>query len=222
MHIDARDGKLYVAEYLNDRIQVFSLAGEPLSVIGGPGSGPGEFDAPGGLVVASNGDVYVADFYNHRVQQLRADGSFVAIVGTSGRAWSGALHYPTDMAILPDGGVVAADAYNNRIQIFGPDGSFRTKWGGTLGLGLPGGWGGWFRVATGVGVDPEGRIYTADFDNHRVQVFSAAGEFLGEFGEPGSGPGQLQHPTDVAIAADGSIYVVDFGNDRIQVFRQEG
>ncbi len=91
-----------------------------------------------------------------------------------------------------------------------------------FGLGLPGGWGGWFRVATGVGVGPEGRIYTADFYNHRIQVFSSVCKFLGQFGEPGTGPGQLQHPTDVAIAADGSIYVVDFGNDRIQVFRQEG
>ncbi len=113
-----------------------------------------------------------------------------------------------------------------------------------FGLGLPGGWASSqvdacssessrrvvasksntraIRVATGVGVGPEGRIYTADFYNHRIQVFSSVCKFLGQFGEPGTGPGQLQHPTDVAIAADGSIYVVDFGNDRIQVFRQEG
>ena len=145
----------------------------------------------------------------------------MATLGTSGRGWSGALHYPTDMAILPDGGVVVADAYNNRIQIFGPDGSFRTKWGGPLGLGIPGWWPGWFRVATGVTVGPDGRIYTADFYNNRIQVFSAAGEFLGQFGGPASASGQLELPTDVAVGADRTIYVVDFGHDRISVFQQE-
>ena len=129
------------------------------------------------------------------------------------------------MAILPDGGAVVADAYNNRIQIFGPDGSYRTKWGGPLGLGIPGWWPGWFRVATGVAVGPAGRVYVADFYNNRIQVFSAAGAFLGQFSgsasASASASGQLDLPTDVAVGPDGTIYVVDFGHDRIAVFQQE-
>ncbi|BCL60310.1 hypothetical protein DGMP_10030 [Desulfomarina profundi] len=39
MHLDIHAGKLYVAEYLNDRIQVFSLDGTPwkLSALPVPG-----------------------------------------------------------------------------------------------------------------------------------------------------------------------------------------
>ncbi len=68
---------LYVADYWNDRIQVFGLDGTARRIIGRAGDGPGEFDAPGGVAVASNGDLFVADFYNQRIQHLRPDGSFV-------------------------------------------------------------------------------------------------------------------------------------------------
>ena len=119
--------------------------------------------------------------------------------------------------MLPDGGVVVADAYNNRIQVFEADGSFRKKWGGPLGLGIPGWWPGWFSVATGVTVGPAGRVYVADFHNNRIQVFSQAGRLLGVLADAG----ELEHPTDVVVAEDGSIYIVDFGHNRIAVFQEE-
>ena len=215
------DGYLYVAEYLNDRIQVFTENGKAVRALGTSGTEPGTFDAPGGVAVASTGDVYVADFYNHRAHRLDAGGDVVGILGSSGRVIAGALHYPTDLATLPDGGVVVADAYNNRIQVFESDGSFRRKWGGPLGLGIPGGWPGWFSVATGVTVGPAGRIYVADFHNARIQVFSQTGKLLGVVGGTGDQLAQLERPTDVAVAEDGSIYIVDFGHHRIVVFQEK-
>ena len=90
-----------------------------------------------------------------------------------------------------------------------------------LGLGIPGSWPGWFRVATGVAVGPADRIYVADFDNNRIQVFTVDGTLLGVFGDAGDEPARLERPTDVAVAEDGTIYVVDFGHDRITVFREQ-
>ncbi|MFQ5418710.1 MAG: 6-bladed beta-propeller, partial [Myxococcota bacterium] len=58
----------------------------------------------------------------------------------------------------------------------------------------------------------------ADFENHRIQVFTGDGVLLAAFGSRGSRPGEFERPTDLDIGTDGRIYVVDFGNDRIQVF----
>ncbi len=83
---------------------------------------------------------------------------------------------------------------------------------------IPGGFNGWFSVATGVAVDGDGNVFVADFYNHRIQKFSPKGDFLTSIGEPGNGPGQFDRPTDVVVDAEGNLYVVDFGNDRIQKF----
>ena len=69
------DGYLYVAEYINDRIQIFSADGKAIRALGTSGSEPGAFfDAPGGIAVAPNRELIVADFYNHRVQRLGPTG----------------------------------------------------------------------------------------------------------------------------------------------------
>jgi hypothetical protein len=51
MHLEARAGRIYVAEYLNDRVQVFSPSGESLGWIGGPGG----IDAAAGVAVDGGG-----------------------------------------------------------------------------------------------------------------------------------------------------------------------
>lgn len=219
MHIDfGPDEHLYVAEYLNDRIQVFDKNGNFIRFIGLKTDGKSYFDAPAGVTVDNNGYVYVADFYHHQIQKFGTDGSFIASFGKPGRVWLGNLHYPTDVALTPDENILIADAYNNRIQKMTPKGTFIAKWGGVFGFGIPASWAGYFKVATGIDVDPEGNIYVADFYNHRIQVLSPRGRTIALFS--GQDEQALKHPTDVAIDSDGSIWVVDFGNDRIVQLRK--
>ncbi len=223
MHLAACEGKVFVAEYLNDRIQVFARRGESLATVGSSGSGPGQFDAPAGVAVDEDGRLYVADFFSHRVQLLEADGSFVMQFGDTGKKGirPGRFNYPTDVELLPWGDLLVADAYNDRIQRFAGEGDSPRRWGGPFALRLAGPFRGWFRVATGLGVAPDGAIFVADFFNHRIQKFDPAGTFRVTFGQEGHGPGQFDRPTDVAVADDGTVYVADFGNGRVQVFLAE-
>ena len=218
MNRTIRDGELYVAEYFNDRIQVFGLDGTPRRVIGEAGSGPGQFNAPGGVAVAANGDLFVADFYNQRVQQLRADGTFVRQWGTTGETGIGAgeFIYPTDVALGPDDTLFVADGYGDRIQSFAPDGAFAGKWGGPFAMNIFGPFNGWFATVTGVAIGPEGNVFVADFYNDRVQKFTPDGTFLAAFGDSGTGPGQFRHPIAVGVAEDGAVFVADFQNNRVE------
>jgi len=62
------DGLLYVADHGNDRIHVFTTAGEALRTIGKSGSAPGELRSPTDVLIADDGRLIVVDNGNHRVQ----------------------------------------------------------------------------------------------------------------------------------------------------------
>lgn len=64
-------GRVYVADFYNNRVQVFSGEGAYIESFGEGGAGPGELKGPTGVAVNADGDVYVADWGNHRVQMFR-------------------------------------------------------------------------------------------------------------------------------------------------------
>lgn len=217
MHIAAAGSTLYVPDFNTDRIHWLSLQGRLQRSLDGSGVQAG-FDAPGGVAIDTAGRLYVADFYHHRVLRFGPDGSFDRQWGVTDSTGAAPerFTYPTDVATLPGGGFVVADAYNHRIKRYGADGSLAwmqpddQNWADSTK--------GTFNVATAVAASPAGNIYVADFYNHRIQVFSAAGRFVQAFGERGSGNGQFERPVDLTFDAEGTLYVADFGNDRIQTF----
>jgi len=74
----------------------------------------------------------------------------------------------------------------------------------------------------GITTGPDGRIYSADYGNHRIRVFFPDGTPAFSWGEKGSGEGQLYNPSDLAIDNDGMVYVADTNNNRIQKFTNNG
>lgn len=224
MNLTIAGDELYVADYWNDRIQVFGLDGTPHGAVGQPDAGPGEFNAPGGVAIAPNGDLFVADFYNQRIQHLRADGSFVKQWGKAGEPgiWAGQFIYPTDVALGDDGTLYVADGYADRVQVFSRDGSFLRKWGGPFAINIFGPFNGWFATVTSVDIGPQGNVFVADFYNNRIQKFAPDGTFLTAFGEQGQGPGQFDKAIAVSVARDGTVFMVDYGNNRIQKWQPKG
>lgn len=123
--------------------------------------------------------------------------------------------------------LLVAGSLAGSAQVSGPV-AFRAQWG------EPGTAPGQFAAPEGVAVDSEGRVYVADTGNHRVQVFSADGEFIRQWGslcdlasgegcEDEQGHGQFNAPEGIAYAAvTDTIYVADSGNHRIQGFAPSG
>ena len=78
-----------------------------------------------------------------------------------------------------------------------------------------------FQQPRGVAVAPDGSLFVADFDHHRIQKLGPSLEPLLAWGGEGAGPGRFRQPCQVAVMGD-EVYVADTWNGRIQVFDLEG
>jgi hypothetical protein len=222
-------GDVYVADLGNARIDEFSAAGAFISAYGwGVADGQDRFETCTSSCQAG-------------------------IVGGG----AGQLNEPWGVAVDPSGDVYVADTYNSRIDQFSSAGAFIKAYGwgvsdgasrfetctSTCQAGLYGGGAGQLDGAPeGVATDSSGDVYVADFNNNRIDEFSAAGAFVSAYGWgvadgqdqfetctatcqtgiEGVGAGALVEPTAVAIDPSGDVYVAEYGNDRIDEFSAAG
>src|SRR5207249_1264036 len=108
--VAAAGGRVYVADFGNDRVQVFSPDGVLLTSLGARGSGDGQFLRPAGVAVDRDGTLYVTDHFNDRVERFNGDGRFQAQLGTiqGESAMATATVFPTSIAtVLATATVVA-------------------------------------------------------------------------------------------------------------------
>ncbi|XP_065180464.1 mitogen-activated protein kinase kinase kinase 7-like isoform X2 [Sycon ciliatum] len=74
----------------------------------------------------------------------------------------------------------------------------------------------------GITISNDGKVFIADFNNHRVKITTLDGTYIRDIGKQGSGNAEFKSPTDVAVDGDGDLVVVDKNNKRLQVLHQDG
>lgn len=132
--------------------------------------GAGQFIMPHGLSIDPEGKVWITDVALEQVLRFSPEGVQELALGEKGVTAQDAAHFgrPADVAFLgaePDRRVLIADGYvNTRIAEFDRDGKFIRDWGD-------------FAVAHAIAVD-DARIYVADRENARIQIFDHAGTLL--------------------------------------------
>ena len=95
--------------------------------------------------------------------------------------------------------------------------AFVDQFGGGTGPGP-----GQFSNPDDLAVDGPGNLYVADGSNNRVQVFTASGQFVRQFGTGGEDAGEMNTTNGVAVDSAGNVYVADRGNSRVLQFDSAG
>lgn len=166
------------------------------------------FAMPHGLTVDDDDNVWLTDVSLHQVFKFSADGQLLMTIGERGVPGADGKHFnrPTDVAVLPDGSFYVSDGYiNTRVAKFSPSGAFLFQWG------RPGKGPGEFNTPHAITVDGSGRVYVADRQNDRVQVFDARGEFLAQW--KGAAIGR---PYSLALRDTQHAVIVDGGEQPSQ------
>jgi sugar lactone lactonase YvrE len=200
-------GRVYVLTRSEHPVIVFDRDGKFL------GSwGEGIFSQPHGIVITSDNIAYCADDVDHTVRKLTLDGKVLMTLGTKGKPsetgydgkdfgsvkWGGApFNRPTNLAFSPAGDMYISDGYGNaRIHRFTPDGKPVLSWG------EPGNGPAQFFIPHSVLIDKRGRVFVADRENSRIQVFDLDGRFIEQWTD-------MQKPQGFYMGDDGLIYVTE-------------
>jgi len=158
------NGRVYVVDTFNERVQYFSSTGSFLGKWGSFGAAAGKFHYPESIAVAPDGEVvYVADTLNERVQYFSADGSFLGAWGEEGTG-RGQFEYPKAVAVAPSGEVFVSDMSKDNVEYFDRRGRFK----GVLEYKAPPRRGDFF---WGVAAAPSGDVYVADGRDLKIRKF---------------------------------------------------
>ena len=109
---------------------------------------------------------------------------------------AGPFNYPSELVPAPNGDLYVSDGYRNaRVHRFSIDGQLKKSWG-EPGKTEPNE----FHLPHSLVVGKDGTVYVCDRENHRIQVFSADGEFLTIWDD-------IKRPMDISIDPDGAFHV---------------
>jgi sugar lactone lactonase YvrE len=190
------------------------------------------------------GNVYIADTYNNRIRRVDTHGVITTIGGTGSAGYSGdggpatnaRFNNPHGIASDAAGNVYVADPPNQRIRRIDAATGIVTTVAGS-GSGGFGGDGGPATAARlnypkGTEIAPDGSLYIADNNNHRVRrvdlntgiITTVAGTGAAGFSGDG-GPAtaaRLDEPRNIAFDSAGRLYIVDQNNGRIRRVDTDG
>ena len=224
--VDQRNGHVFVLHRGQHPIMEFDATGGLIRSFG-----DGLFERPHGIRVDAKGNIWTVDDGGHTVLKLDPTGRVRMVLGrwkapsnavpppTPRPSW--AIHTitdgdlmrfnrPTDVGFDSAGNIYVTDGYgNSRVVKFSPEGKFLTEWG------KPGQAPGEFNTPHAITVDKNDRIYVADRENYRIQIFDTNGRFLDQWKHLGS-------PWGLQITPAQELYMADGYNGRVLKLSLDG
>ncbi|MEA2639903.1 MAG: hypothetical protein QOF51_1297 [Chloroflexota bacterium] len=211
----------------HDHIHVFTRTDHPYMIFDRSGKliqswGQGIFEDAHGICIAPDDTVFLVDRRPQVVLKFTNDGRHLLSLGNRHKPsdtgytdespvvrYPGPpFHHPTDVGLSPNGEIYVSDGYRNcRVHKYSPDGTLLFSWG------EPGEDIGQFRLVHSVW-EHQGKVYVADRQNNRIQIFTPAGEYLDVW------PG-FDQPCKIYVDSDDVMYVAELGA-RVSIVDLEG
>lgn len=196
--VDKQD-QVYVFTRSRPAVQVYDLDGELLR-----SWSTGDDSGSHCLRIDADGNVWGTNYRRHVVQKFSPAGKLLLTLGVTGESANDDRHFgaPTDIAFASNGDVFISDGYENRRVVhYDKQGKFVKAWGSE------GTEPGQFALPHAIAIDARDRIYVADRNNGRVQVFNTDGKLLAVWDH-----GFM--PWGLVVAKDGTIWAC--GSSRVK------
>jgi sugar lactone lactonase YvrE len=215
----SRDNLIYIADFANHKIRVFTPDNKELRSWGS--TLPIEIDVRDNLVAVGGRD---------KVSLYDTQGKLITDWGVRGNE-ENEFDVIRGIAIGPDGNIYLSDTENHRIKSYTQAGKLRwvypsnadwKQWQAQIAAGnkavKP------FQIPAGMTFDSAGRLVLVDaFEFAIMAIDTKTGHVTQRYGEYGEQDGKLGYPTSIAYDPVRDWFAVaDTANNRVQIFRLTG
>lgn len=202
-------GNLYVADFFENRIQVFSNTGVFMNFIPLPAS-PYSYSTLADIAVDQSFDIYVNDYLLNALYKVTTPGANpYHVAGGSVAVIRSEIPFepvsvPLGIAVSNAGVLYESISNTNTVSVLNPA-TGRPVYNVMDALRI-----GAFSAPNDIVIGNNGNVYVVDEFNSRIQVFDPYGNFLFMFGLSGTlGSGKILNPFSIAIDDSDVIYVRD-------------
>ena len=197
-------GNVYVLDYYNNRIKVFSSSGSYLRSFGSFGYGCNQWRNARQFTIYNN-VIYLADTYGNRIKKLSLTGGCIA---------NAASIYSRPHAIAVSSGYVFVGYTNNYISTY----NHNLNFSGDQFISQT-----YLNWSWGMSLNSSGtKLIIGDYSRNKLLELNVAGNRLSvsrvTSGSYSSSDGFFRRPTDAVYDSSGNIYVTDLENHRLQKF----
>lgn len=114
-----QDGRLYVLDSGNYRIQIFDAQGQHIKSFGSAGKRPGQFQRPKEIATDAQGLVYVTDAAFGNIQVFGPEGDYRYVIGSRGDVGEAATYMlPSGLAVDSDARLYVLDQWYVRLDVY--------------------------------------------------------------------------------------------------------
>jgi sugar lactone lactonase YvrE len=216
------NGRVYVTDTGNYRVQIFDAAGNFINTYGAQGTGNNQFQSPLGIAYNSDGGgnrtLTISDpqqgELKKRLRQYDLSIAWKTDIGQSGPP------SPHGVTADSDNRIWVVDRSSGTIYLYSSGGSLVASW-------LPTG-GGQLSSPEGIAVYKDAQngavyVYVTDTANNRVVKYQYTGNgsgglgYVDAAGSAGSGSNEFLNPIGIAADGCGNLWVADRSNNRVQI-----
>jgi sugar lactone lactonase YvrE len=199
-----------------DNVYVFNRSDHPIIVFNREGKflkswGENEFKSPHGLYIDYNDNLYCTDTNSHSVKKFSTDGRLLQMWGNLDKPGENGAPFnrPTNVALAPSDELYVSDGYvNARVHRYSSKGELIQSWG-SHGSEI-----GHFEIPHDIWVYKDGRVFVADRQNDRIQIFTPDGEYIEHWGD-------LNRPCSLYMDENDRVYITEL-RARMSIFDIEG
>lgn len=206
------DGRLFICDVGNQRIQIYDLMGRFRINVGGFGWAVKKFDQPMDIWSRSTINIYIADYNNQRVQRFDKDMNFIGEKKSNpGGSEDFQFLQVLSVAYSSQGDLFVLDAGENKVI------KFNNQDQGDVSFGFYDSGQGELTSPIQLELSTDHRVIVSDAEAEALFVYDYFGNYMFRIEHP-----DFKQPMGLALDRDNRIYVADPENKSIFEFSPSG